>query len=104
MVRAARKRVRMKGALRSNDVLVVKSIDRFGRDYEEIIGQRHVTERSPAREHTGGKTLPRAARGGPAGIRKSAWPFGLLCPCPRIRKESDNRNFSSVQFLGARAG
>lgn len=37
--------LRMKGALREGDVLVVKSIDRFGRSYEEIIEQwRNITK------------------------------------------------------------
>lgn len=37
--------LRMKGTLRAGDVLVVKSIDRFGRSYEEIIEQwREITK------------------------------------------------------------
>ena len=37
--------LRMKGALCAGDVLVVKSIDRFGRSYEEIIEQwREITK------------------------------------------------------------
>ncbi len=37
--------LRMKEALRAGDVLVVKSIDRFGRSYEEIIEQwREITK------------------------------------------------------------
>lgn len=53
----------MKGALRSNDVLVVKSIDRFGRDYEEIIGQRHVTGPQPSvRIHRRQNPAARGAR------------------------------------------
>ncbi|WP_419057706.1 recombinase family protein [Enorma massiliensis] len=37
--------IRMKEALREGDVLVVKSIDRFGRSYEEIIEQwREITK------------------------------------------------------------
>ena len=37
--------IRMKAALKAGDVLVVKSIDRFGRSYEEIIEQwRDITK------------------------------------------------------------
>ena len=37
--------IAMKEALREGDVLVVKSIDRFGRSYEEIIAQwREITK------------------------------------------------------------
>lgn len=40
---------RLTGALRSGDVLVVKSIDRFGRSYEEIIEQwRSITKKLQA--------------------------------------------------------
>ena len=36
---------RMLRKLKENDLLVVKSIDRLGRDYEEIIRQwRHITK------------------------------------------------------------
>ena len=57
---------RMKGVLVQGDVLVVKSIDRFGRSYEEIIEQwRDITKTKGARRGSPGH----AAFGHTAGAR-----------------------------------
>ena len=83
--------LRMKEALRAGDVLVVKSIDRFGRSYEEIIEQwREITKEIRADVVVLDMPLldTREDRGGVTGALISDIVLQLLSYVAQVERES----------------
>lgn len=82
---------RLAGALRAGDVLVVKSIDRLGRDYEEVVEQwRAVTKERGADVVVLDMPLldTRGGRGGVTGALISDIVLQLLSYVAQVERES----------------
>lgn len=101
----------MVGELREGDVLVVKSIDRFGRDYEEIIEQwRAITKGKGAAVVVLDMPLldTRRERGGITGVLIADLVLQLLSYVAQVERESIHRRqaegIAAAKARGVRFG
>ena len=103
--------MRLTAALRAGDVLVVKSIDRLGRGYEEIIGQWHAITKE-VRADVVVLDMPlldtREDRGGVTGALISDIVLQLLSYVAQVEREGIHRHqaegIAATRTCGVRFG